>query len=285
MITASQIASAVLEAIPRVAVELRPDVLEALRRAVETERSPRGRAVLGQLVENGELAAAQRVPLCQDTGTVHVWIELGVEECLTGGVQAAVDDAVREAYTSAGLRMSVVGDALLDRSNTKDNTPAFVEITQRPGTGATIHVMLKGGGSDNASRLAMLAPAEGWTGIRDFVLDTVEATATSACPPVIVGVGVGGTFDKVASLSKRALLVRLDEKTSDPRMASMEGELLEAINATGIGPAGLGGDMTALGVRIVSGQCHIAALPVAVNVGCHSMRSTTVEIVTEDART
>jgi len=285
MITASQIASAVSEAIRRVAVELRPDVLESLRRAVETERSPRGRAVLGQLVENAEMAAARRVPLCQDTGTVRVWIELGVEECLSGDVQSAVDEAVGQAYSSAGLRMSVVRDALLDRTNTRDNTPAFVEITQRPGTGATVHVMLKGGGSDNASRLAMLAPAEGWTGISDFVLDTVEATATSACPPVIVGVGVGGTFDKVASLSKRALLARLDEKTPDPRIASMEGELLEAINATGIGPAGLGGDMTALGVRIVSAPCHIAALPVAVNVGCHSMRSATVEIVDEDART
>lgn len=285
MITASQIASAVSEAIRRVAVELRPDVLESLRRAVETERSPRGRAVLGQLVENAEMAAARRVPLCQDTGIVRVWIELGVEECLSGDVQSAVDEAVGQAYSSAGLRMSVVRDALLDRTNTRDNTPAFVEITQRPGTGATVHVMLKGGGSDNASRLAMLAPAEGWTGISDFVLDTVEATATSACPPVIVGVGVGGTFDKVASLSKRALLARLDEKTPDPRIASMEGELLEAINATGIGPAGLGGDMTALGVRIVSAPCHIAALPVAVNVGCHSMRSATVEIVDEDART
>ncbi len=285
MITASQIASAVSEAIRRVAVELRPDILESLRRAVETERSPRGRAVLGQLVENAEMAAARRVPLCQDTGTMRVWIELGVEECLSGDVQSAVDAAVGEAYSSAGLRMSVVRDALLDRTNTKDNTPAFVEITQRLGTGATVHVMLKGGGSDNASRLAMLAPAEAWAGIRDFVLDTVEATATSACPPVIVGVGVGGTFDKVASLSKRALLARLDEKTSDPRIASMEGELLEAINATGIGPAGLGGDMTALGVRIVSAPCHIAALPVAVNVSCHSMRSATVEIVDEDART
>ena len=236
-------------------------------------------------MQNAHIAAVQRVPLCQDTGTVRVWVELGFEECLSGDVQAAVDDAVRTAYTSTGLRMSVVRDALLDRSNTKDNTPAFVEITQRSGTGATVHVTLKGGGSDNASRLAMLVPAEGWAGVRSFVLGTIEATATTACPPVLVGVGIGGTFDGVASLSNRALLVPLDETAADARVATLEAELLDAVNATGIGPAGLGGDMTALGVKILSAPCHIAALPVAVNVGCHAMRSVTVEVANEGART
>lgn len=278
MITAAQIGEAVREAIPRAAVELRPDVLAALQSAASGERSPRGSAVLSQLLENARIAATDRVPLCQDTGTVWVSVELGVEECLSGDLQGAVDDAVRDAYNSARLRMSVVRDALLDRANSGDNTPAFIDLAQRSGAGATVHVMLKGGGSDNASRVAMLAPADGWNGIRAFVLDTVEANATSACPPVIVGVGIGSTFDKVASLAKRALLMPLGPTGSDSRLVEAEAELLVAINATGIGPGGLGGDTTALGVRILSAPCHIAALPVAVNVGCNSMRSITIEV-------
>jgi len=277
VIAAAQIGEVVREAIPRAAVELRPDVLAALESALLSERSPRGRAVLQQLVDNAAMATAERVPLCQDTGTVWVRVELGAEECLSGDLQLAVDDAVRDAYASARLRMSVVRDALLDRTNTGDKTPAFVELVQRPGSGATVHVMLKGGGSDNASRAAMLAPADGWSGVRDFVLETLKATATSACPPVIVGVGIGSTFDEVASLAKRALLLPLDVP-ADPRLAEFEAELLAAINATGIGPGGLGGDTTALGVRILSAPCHIAALPVAVNVGCNSMRSVTTEV-------
>jgi fumarate hydratase subunit alpha len=278
VLEASQIADAVRNAIPRAATELRPDVLEALRRAVATERSQRGRAILEQLIENCRIAADQRAPLCQDTGTVWVRVEVGTEECLTGDLQSAVDEAVRDAFRSARLRMSVVRDALLDRSNTADNTPAFLEIAQRPGVGATVHVMLKGGGSDNASRVAMLDPAEGWDGVRAFALATVTSTATGACPPLIVGVGVGTTFDKVAALAKRALLVPLGTPAANSRLTAFEAELLAEINAAGIGPAGLGGDTTALGVRVLSAPCHIAALPVAVNVGCNSMRVVTTEV-------
>ncbi len=280
MLTAEQIATAVRDAIPQAADSLRPDALDALRIAAAAERSPRGRAVLQQLLENASIAARDRVPLCQDTGTVWVRIELGAEECLTGDVQAEVDAAVAEAYREAKLRMSVVRDALLDRANTGDNTPAFVEVAHaaRPGAGATVHVMLKGGGSDNASRVVMLTPGAHEAGVRQAVLEAVEARATGACPPLLIGVGVGSTFDKVAGLAKRALLRPIGSPAADPRLAALEAELLSAVNATGIGPAGLGGDTTALAVHVLTAPCHIAAMPVAVNMGCSAIRSVSVEV-------
>ncbi|MDO9176668.1 MAG: fumarate hydratase [Actinomycetota bacterium] len=280
MLSSASIADAVRAAIPAAADSLRPDMLAAMQSAQATERSPRAKAVLAQLIENAQIAADDRVPLCQDTGTVWVRVELGADECVSGDLQAAIDVAVAEAYRDAKLRMSVVRDALLDRSNTADNTPAFVEIAMgaRPGTGATVHVMLKGGGSDNASRIEMLAPGAGIEGVKRFVLETVEARATGACPPLLVGVGVGATFDKVGGLAKKALLRAIGTPPSDPRLAQLEAELLSAINDSGIGPAGLGGDTTALGVHIVTAPCHIAALPVAVNMGCSAVRSASVEV-------
>ncbi len=280
MLHASQIADTVRDAVARAACELRPDVAEALRAAAVHERSVRGRAVLEQLVANAEIASADRVPLCQDTGTVWVRIELGSEERLTGNVQSEIDAAVASAYRDAGLRMSLVRDALLDRTNTGDNTPAFVDVVWRPGTGATVHVMLKGGGSDNASRIVMLSPDAGFEGVQRVVVETVEATATGACPPLLVGVGVGATFDKVGGLAKRALLREIGTVPIDDRVGELERALLDAVNATGIGPGGLGGDTTALAVHIVTGPCHIAALPVAVNMGCCAVRSATVEVHT-----
>lgn len=278
MVTVHTIAEAVSAAIAECAVTLRPDVLAALRGAVACEQSPRGREVLELLIDNAEVARRDGAPLCQDTGTVWVWVELGADECPSGDLQAAIDEAVRRTYRQRALRMSVVRDALTDRRNTGDNTPAFLDVTLRPGRGASVQVMLKGGGSDNASAIAMLDPAAGPGGVRQFVLDTVSATGASACPPLIVGVGVGGTFDSVAKISKRALLVPLDEP-SDAGVAETETRLMAEINALGIGPAGLGGTTTALGVRVLTAPCHIAALPVAVNVGCSAIRSTSVEIV------
>jgi fumarate hydratase subunit alpha len=280
VLSSAVIAEAVRSAIPVAADSLRDDVLVALRSALERERSPRGRAVLEQLVENAAIAAEDRVPLCQDTGTVWVRVELGAEECVCGDLQAAIDAAVAEAYRDAKLRMSVVRDALLDRTNTRDNTPAFVEIAlgARPGTGATVHVMLKGGGSDNASRVEMLPPGAGIEGVKRVVLETVEAKATGACPPLLVGVGVGATFDKVGGLAKKALLRPIGSSPSNPRIAQLEAELLSAVNATGIGPAGLGGDTTALAVHVATAPCHIAALPVAVNMGCSAVRSASIEV-------
>jgi len=278
VLRASLIAEAVRDGVTRAACELRPDVASALAAAAVTERSERGRAVLGQLLANAELAAREAVPVCQDTGTVWVRLELGSEETLTGNVQSEVDAAVARAFREAGLRMSLVRDGLLDRSNTGDNTPAFVDVVWRPGTGATVHVMLKGGGSDNASRVEMLAPEAGFEGVRRVVLETVEARATGACPPLLVGVGVGSTFDKVGGLAKRALLREIGTVPKDDRVGAFERELLDAVNATGIGPGGLGGDTTALAVHVVTAPCHIAALPVAVNLGCCAVRSATIEV-------
>jgi fumarate hydratase subunit alpha len=278
VISSADIASATGEAVTEAAVTLRSDVHAALERALSNERSDRGRRVLDQLLENARIASGDRVPLCQDTGTVWVWIELGEQECLCGDLQVAVDAAVETAYRDARLRMSVARDALLDRTNTGTNTPAFVEVTFRPGSGATVHVMLKGGGSDNSSALAMLEPSDGMAGVERFVLDTVQAKATGACPPVIVGIGIGGSFDKVAGLAKKALLESLDSTPSDPAVVSLENRLLTVINATGIGPAGLGGDTTALAVKVKTAPCHIAALPVAVNMGCSAVRTASVEV-------
>jgi fumarate hydratase subunit alpha len=280
VLSSAQIAEAVREAIPRAATSLRPDGLVALQSAAQRERSPRGRAVLAQLLENARIAEAEGVPLCQDTGTVWVRVELGAEEPVPGNIQAAVDEAVRRAYAEASLRMSVVRDALVDRTNTGDNTPAFVEVVPaaRPGLGATVHVMLKGGGSDNASRVVMLPPSAGFDGVKRVVLDAVEEKATGACPPLVIGVGVGSTFDKVGALAKKALLREIGSPPSDARLAELEAELLAAVNATGIGPAGLGGDTTALGVHLATAPCHIASLPVAVNFGCCAVRSITVEV-------
>ncbi|MBS3957312.1 MAG: fumarate hydratase [Clostridiales bacterium] len=276
---AEDIASTVRNAIPRIATELRTDVLAAIREALARERSPRGRAALEQLAANAGIAAHDGVPLCQDTGYVWVWLEVGAEECVCGDLTAAIDAAVAEAYASARLRASLARDALLDRANTGDNTPAFVDITVRPGCGATVHVMLKGGGSDNASALAMLSPAEGEEGVVAFVLESVAAKVASACPPVVVGVGVGSTFDKVGTLAKRALLREVGTCSADERIAALEARLLAGINASGVGPGGLGGDTTALAVHVVTAPCHIAALPVAVNVGCSAVRSVTVEVL------
>jgi fumarate hydratase subunit alpha len=272
------IAEAVYDGIRSAAVTLRTDVRDALVEAAGSERSERGRAVLAQLLENAEVALADRVPLCQDTGTVWVWVELGAAECLGAPLQPAVDDAVRRAYADGALRMSLVRDALFDRANTGDNTPAFLDVTLREGHGATVHVMLKGGGSDNASAIAMLPPSAGADGVREFVLATVEEKAAAACPPLVIGVAVGGTFDTVAKLAKKALLRRLDARRADRGVAAFEAELLAAVNGLGVGPAGLGGDTTALGVSLVTAPCHIAALPVAVNLGCSAVRSATVVV-------
>ena len=281
MLSSARIARAVGDSIPAVADTLRPDVLAGLELAHERERSPRGRAVLGQLLENARIAEKDRVPLCQDTGTVWVRVELGDDECISGDLQSEIDGEVARAFADARLRMSTVRDALLDRSNPGTNAPAFIEVAfgARAGAGATVHVMLKGGGSDNASRVEMLAPGEGLEGIRRVVLDTVEAKASGACPPLLVGVGVGATIDKVGALAKKALLRPIGSRAADPRIAEFEAELLGAVNETGIGPGGLGGDTTALAVHLATAPCHIAALPVAVNLGCSAVRSVAFEVV------
>jgi fumarate hydratase class I/fumarate hydratase subunit alpha len=273
MVEADAISKAVYAAVGEAAVTLRADAREALAAALQVETSERGRSVIAQLLENSDIAVADRVPLCQDTGTAWVRLTLGADRALPTDLPRIVDEAVARAYRDFGLRMSTVRDALFDRTNPGDNTPAVLEVVVRPGLGAEVDVMLKGGGSDNASSMSMLPPSAGEQGVRDFVINAVKAKATGACPPLVIGVGVGGTFDTVGALSKKALMREIGSPASSPAAAALERELLEAVNATGIGPAGLGGRTTALAVHVVTAPCHIAALPVAVNMGCCAMRS------------
>lgn len=278
MITKEQVESVLLKALPQLAFELPADILAGLKAARESERSPRASEALRLLVENAKIAREDRVAICQDTGSVWVCLEVGPDVMVAGDVLSRVDAAVASAYTEGNLRKSLVRDALFDRANTGDNTPAFAEIhtSQRPG--ARLHVMCKGGGSDNASRVVMLTPSAGRAGIVDAVLSCVREKAANACPPLVIGVGVGATFDKVAGLAKMALMRPLDVPAPDERTAAFEDELLRAVNATGIGAAALGGSTTALGVRVKTAPCHIAALPLAINMGCSAMRRATFEL-------
>ena len=278
-LSAELVARTVYDAVVQCAVGLREDVRAAIERAAEDEHAPRARAVLGQMIENAQVAREDGVPLCQDTGTVWVRLEAGWELSVPGNALSLVDDAVARAYADARLRMSVVRDAVFDRSNTADNTPAFCDVALRPGCGATVHVMLKCGGSDNASRVVMLPPGEGAAGVRRVVLECVREKAANACPPLVIGVGAGSTFDKVGGLAKRALLRPIGSPAATPEAAAFEQKLLSAVNATGIGPAALGGQTTALAVHLETAPCHIAALPVAVNMGCCAMRSASIELI------
>jgi len=282
-LSADGVYAAVRAAIPWCATHLRPDFRRGLEDACASEGNDRARTILSQMLENARIGEAEGLPICQDTGTVWVRLEIGEDENVPGDILSRVDEAVGEAYESARLRMSVLADALVDRTNTGNNAPAFTELALRPGAGATLSIMLKGGGSDNASRVVMLAPGAGTQGVREVVMSCVREKAANACPPLLVGVGVGATFDKVAGLAKHALLRELGQASADPRVAALERTLLDDVNATGIGPAGLGGDTTALAVHIETAPCHIAALPVAVNMGCSSMRSLTLPLKREEA--
>lgn len=279
IITKEAVATAVYQAIPQLACELPSDIAAGLEAALVRENAPRGRAVLSQLVENARIARTDHVPICQDTGTVWVSLEAGPGVLVPADVFAGVDDAVARAYDEARLRKSVVRDAVFDRANTGDNTPAFcdVHLVDEPGA-ARLHIMLKGGGSDNASRVVMLPPGAGRAGIIDEVVRCVREKGANACPPLAIGVGIGGTFDKVAGLAKRALMRSIDEPADDGFARELEEELLRAVNASGIGPGGLGGATAALAVRVATAPCHIAALPLAVNMGCSAMRRTTIDL-------
>ncbi len=276
------VARAVYETIPRIACELPADVLAALERAFAEERSPRAREVLRQLAENARIAREDRVPICQDTGTVWVCLEAGPGVMVPADVFAGVDDAVARAYKEARLRMSVVKDALFDRANTRTNAPAFCEFhpVDEPGV-ARLRIMLKGGGSDNASRVVMLTPGAGLAGVKDELTRCVREKAANACPPLVIGVGLGATFDKVGGLAKRALMRPIDAPAPDARTAELEAELLELVNATGVGAGALGGAHTALAVKVNTAPCHIAALPLAINMGCSAMRRATVDLAGE----
>lgn len=279
VLSSNTISDALLVSVPRLASVLPKDILDALIAARDRETHEHAKIVLDQLVLNAQIANEDHVPICQDTGTVWCCLEVGPDIGLNANVFSKVNQSVAAGFINSRLRKSVVRDALFDRTNTGDNTPAFCELrlVDEPGV-ARLHIMLKGGGSDNASRVVMLTPNAGKQGVIDTVLACVEEKAANACPPLVVGVGVGTTFDKVAGLAKLALMRPLDVPAPDPQVAAFEQELLEAINATGIGAGALGGDTTALGVRVKTAPCHIAALPVAVNMGCSAMRRLTVEL-------
>lgn len=278
---AQTIAEAVYDAVLGCATHLRPDVLEAVEAALHCESETRAQRILGQIVENARIGDEDRVPICQDTGSVWVCLEVGSELAIPGDVFSLVDDAVSRAYKDGALRMSIVKDALFDRGNTRNNTPAFCELKLTPGKGATLHVMLKGGGSDNASRVIMLAPGAGSEGIKQAVLDCVRDKAANACPPLLIGIGVGSTFDKVAGLAKHALLRPIGSPAASAEHAAFEAELLAEINSLGIGPGALGGATTALAVHLETAPCHIAALPLAINMGCCAMRSQSIVLIAD----
>ncbi len=260
----------------RLAVEantdLGADVLGAFERFAASEASPTGRDILAQLTENARIAREEKRPLCQDTGFAVVFVDLGQDVHLVGGdLYEAVDEGVRQGYAEGYLRKSIVADPLR-RTNTGDNTPAVVHLRLVPGDRVKIVFAPKGGGSENMSGIAMLKPADGVEGVKRFVVDRVSEAGPNPCPPTIVGVGIGGTFEVAAALAKRSLLRPVGAPNPDPFYADLERELLDAVNGLGIGPQGLGGTTTSFAVHVEAHPCHIASLPVAVNIQCHSAR-------------
>lgn len=253
--------------------DLGADVLDSLKRARDKEESPLGRQVLDQILENDSIATNENIPICQDCGTAVVFLEVGQDAHIIGGdLYTAVEEGVRQGYKKGYLRKSIVGRPFSARVNTKDNTPAVIHLDMVPGNRLKITVMPKGGGSENMSRLAMLTPAKGRQGVIDFVVNSVAEAGSNPCPPVIVGVGIGGTADKAMILAKKALLRRVGEPNPDPEIAELEREILERVNSLGIGPQGFGGRITALAVHAEVFPTHIAMLPVAVNLQCHAAR-------------
>ncbi len=275
-------ASVITDTVERLCMEanyyLNEDIKEALKNAMEKEESQTGKSILESLIENAEIARAQKLAICQDTGMAVVFVEMGQDVQVQGGyIEDAINEGVRRGYKKGFLRSSVVKDPLL-RENTRDNTPAIIHYEIVKGDRFTIHVAPKGFGSENMSVLKMLKPSDGIEGVKRTVLDAVSAAGPNPCPPIIVGVGIGGSMDKAALMAKKALMRPIDKPNPDSFYKELEDELLERINKLGIGPAGLGGRITALKVNIETYPTHIAGLPVAVNIGCHVTRHKSAEI-------
>ncbi len=286
VIEPAAVGQTVYAAIRECATTMRADCFSACQAAYDksltSNPDSRETTVLRDIVRNALIGQNEKLPICQDTGSVWVCLEAGQECSIPGNVFSEVNAAVEQAYVEGKLRMSIVNDALFDRSNTNSNTPAFTEVRLVPGRACKLHVMLKGGGSDNASRLVMLPPSAGRDGIKREVIECVRAKAANACPPLLIGVGIGSTFDKVAGLAKHALLREVGSPAESDEAAAFEKELLDAVNATGIGPGALGGSFTAMAVHLETAPCHIAALPLAINMGCCAMRSATIELIDEN---
>lgn len=276
-IKASAIADAVARLVAEANAALPQDVLEALQNARRGEKSPLGREVLGCLLQNSEAAKELGVPVCQDTGMAVVFLELGQEVHIQGSLREAVNEGVRRGTKTGHLRCSVVNDPL-ERVNTDDNTPAILHVNMTEGDGCRLTVAPKGFGSENMSRIQMFTPAATEDDLIAFVARCVSEAGSRPCPPVVVGVGVGGDFEYAALLAKRALCRPLSEKNPVPRYRALEERMLRAVNQTGVGPQGFGGTVTALGVQIETFATHIAGLPVAVNMGCHVTRHACAEL-------
>ncbi|TJX14798.1 fumarate hydratase [Tissierella creatinini] len=269
-------ANNITEEIKRMVIEanyfLPEDVMKALENARKNDDWKLSQDILDKIIENARIADTEQVPMCQDTGMVVVFLKIGQEVIIKNGyIGDAINEGIRRGYEEGYLRKSVVGDPI-KRLNTNDNTPAVINYEIVPGDKLNIMVAVKGFGSENMSRLKMLKPSDGLEGVKDFILETVELAGSNPCPPIVVGVGIGGTFEKVTLLSKKALLRDLDSYNEDPFYADLEREMLERVNNLGIGPQGFGGRTTALKVNIEYFPTHIAGLPVAVNINCHATR-------------
>jgi fumarate hydratase subunit alpha len=270
-IAVETIIRAVKESVIRANLELGQDVLDAFHQGVEREESPVGKEILERLIENARIAREEQIPICQDTGLAVIFAELGQEVSISGGdFNKAIAEGVRQGYEEGYLRKSVCHP--FTRKNTGDNTPIIIHLDLVPGDALKLWVVPKGGGSENMSRLFMLPPSAGWPGIKERVIQTVVEAGPNPCPPTIVGVGIGGNFERCALLAKKALLRPLGSRNPDHSLQQMEEELLHEINKTGVGPQGLGGRVTSLGVHLLMMDCHIASLPLAVNIQCHASR-------------
>ena len=271
-VEAGEITRALKELSISASYDLGKDVIAALEKGAKTEESPLGKEILNQILENSIIAGSEKMPLCQDTGLAAVFAELGQDVNVTGGdFESAIQEGIRQGYGDGFLRKSMVEDPL-KRKNTGDNTPGVISVRIVPGDKIKITILPKGGGSENMSAIKMLKPSDGENGVKDFIVETIRIAGGNPCPPIIVGVGIGGSFDKCAYLAKKSLLREVGSIHPDPYYAAMETELLKRINDLGIGPQGLGGRTTALAVHIETHPCHIASLPVAVNTQCHSAR-------------
>ena len=278
-ISVEDIARAVADLAVRACCRLPQDMVDGMRRAHEAEPSPVGKNILEQLLENASIAASDGIPICQDTGLAVVFADVGQDVRIVGGAfEDAVNEGVRRGYVDGYLRKSCVAEPLFDRKNTRDNTPAVIHTRLVPGDSLRLRLAPKGAGSENKSVVKMLVPADGIEGVRKVVLDAVLAAGPNSCPPMVVGVGLGGTMEMAAICAKRAAARDLESRNHDPRYAAFEEELLELINKTGIGPQGLGGLTTALKVHVEWAPTHIASLPVAVNINCHAARHAEVTL-------
>ncbi len=283
-VSAAEIAAKVRDLCIAAAYDLPQDAVDAFRRALEKEESPQGRAIFDELLRNAEVATTERIPYCQDTGVAVVFVKKGPGVTIEGGtLTGAITEGVRRGYTEGYLRASVVAEPLFDRKNTGDNTPPIIHIEESERDELSITLVPKGAGSENMSRLVMLTPSAGWEGVKGEVVETVRRAGANPCPPIVVGVGIGGNFEHSAYLSKKALIRTLGEPNPDPRIAALERELLEEVNKTGIGPQGLGGTVTALAVHIETFPTHIASLPLAINLGCHAYRHKTAVLLGDES--